>query len=59
VGDETRQWANGKGLVMDTSFEHSTFNETDKARLLLTFCAFVHLCASASAAATHACLHVR
>jgi hypothetical protein len=30
VGDETRGWANGKGLVFDTSFVHETFNEGDR-----------------------------
>lgn len=27
VGDEKRPWANGKGMIFDTSFVHETFNE--------------------------------
>ncbi len=35
VADEKRQWENGKAIVFDTSFTHSTGNFTDDERLVL------------------------
>jgi len=35
VGGEKRTWENGKTIVFDTSFEHSTFNEADTDRVVL------------------------
>lgn len=35
VGAERRRWAEGEWLVFDTSFEHSTMNETTSDRLVL------------------------
>lgn len=35
VGGEKRPWANGKGMIFDTSFLHETFNEGDVDRYVL------------------------
>jgi hypothetical protein len=35
VGNETREWRNGKMLVFDTSFYHSTANDADSDRVVL------------------------
>lgn len=35
VGEERRCWEEGKGLIMDTSFVHSTRNDTDETRYVL------------------------
>eukprot|EP00238_Polyblepharides_amylifera_P015170 CAMPEP_0196587062 /NCGR_PEP_ID=MMETSP1081-20130531/56333_1 /TAXON_ID=36882 /ORGANISM="Pyramimonas amylifera, Strain CCMP720" /LENGTH=312 /DNA_ID=CAMNT_0041909141 /DNA_START=249 /DNA_END=1188 /DNA_ORIENTATION=- len=35
VGNETTKWEEGKTIVMDTSFMHETFNNTEKARYVL------------------------
>ena len=35
VGSETREWETGKMLVMDTSFIHETWNETEEERFVL------------------------
>jgi aspartyl/asparaginyl beta-hydroxylase (cupin superfamily) len=35
VADEKRRWENGKAIVFDTSFTHSTGNFTDDERLVL------------------------
>ena len=36
VGEESQNWYNGKGMVADTSFIHSTHNESeDKDRFVL------------------------
>lgn len=35
VGEEKRVWENGKALVLDTSFEHETRNNSRKDRIVL------------------------
>lgn len=35
VGDETREWRNGKVCIFDTSFVHSTANDADVPRTVL------------------------
>lgn len=35
VGEEKRSWANGKALVLDTSFEHETMNTSRRDRVVL------------------------
>eukprot|EP00611_Tribonema_gayanum_P007205 TRINITY_DN1652_c4_g1_i1.p1 TRINITY_DN1652_c4_g1~~TRINITY_DN1652_c4_g1_i1.p1 ORF type:complete len:379 (+),score=109.18 TRINITY_DN1652_c4_g1_i1:53-1138(+) len=35
VGDETREWRNNKMLIFDTSFVHSTANDSDRPRTVL------------------------
>eukprot|EP00536_Pseudo-nitzschia_multiseries_P012545 jgi/Psemu1/209013/e_gw1.485.69.1 len=35
VGDETREWINGKSYVFDTSLLHDAENESDKTRYIL------------------------
>ena len=35
VGDQIRQWEEGKAIVFDDSYEHEVWNETDEARVLL------------------------
>jgi beta-hydroxylase len=35
VGDQTRQWDEGKCIVLDDTFEHEVCNETDEQRVVL------------------------
>ena len=35
IGDETRQWLNGKIMMFDTSIMHDAVNETDETRYIL------------------------
>lgn len=35
VGDHEQSWVEGKGMIMDTSFIHSTRNDTDGTRYVL------------------------
>jgi len=35
VGDQIRQWEEGKAIVFDDSYEHEVWNETDEVRVLL------------------------
>lgn len=35
VGKEKRVWENGKALVLDTSFEHETGNNSRRDRIVL------------------------
>lgn len=35
VGEEKRQWQNGKALVLDTSFQHETGNNSKQDRIVL------------------------
>lgn len=35
VGEDKRVWENGKALVLDTSFEHETFNKSRRDRIVL------------------------
>lgn len=35
VGEEKRGWENGKALVLDTSFEHETRNNSRRDRIVL------------------------
>lgn len=35
VGEDKRVWENGKALVLDTSFEHETFNKSRRDRMVL------------------------
>lgn len=35
VGEEKRTWENGKALVLDTSFEHETCNDSRRDRIVL------------------------
>lgn len=35
VGDETRQWQEGKVLVFDDTVEHEAWNKSDKMRVIL------------------------
>lgn len=37
VGDETKEWINGKVMVFDTSLMHDAVNESDKMRYILMF----------------------
>jgi aspartyl/asparaginyl beta-hydroxylase (cupin superfamily) len=37
VGNETRQWEEGKLLIFDDSFEHEAKNPTDQLRIILLF----------------------
>jgi hypothetical protein len=37
VGNEKREWRNGKALVLDTSFEHETWNAGTSSRYVLIF----------------------
>jgi aspartate beta-hydroxylase len=37
VGNETRQWEEGKLLIFDDSFEHEARNESDETRIVLLF----------------------
>jgi aspartate beta-hydroxylase len=37
VGDETREWINGKVMVFDTSLLHDAVNESDRMRYILMF----------------------
>ena len=37
VGNETRQWEEGKLLIFDDSFEHEAKNPTDRLRVILLF----------------------
>ncbi len=37
VGDETREWINGKVMVFDTSLIHDAINESDQMRYILMF----------------------
>ena len=37
VGNETRQWEEGKLLIFDDSFEHEAKNESDETRIVLLF----------------------
>lgn len=34
VGDQTRRWAEGKCLVLDDTFEHEVWNQTDEQRVV-------------------------
>lgn len=35
VGEEKRTWENGKALILDTSFEHETRNDSRRDRIVL------------------------
>ena len=35
VGEETRQWEEGKCLVFDDTYEHSAWNDSEKTRIVL------------------------
>ncbi|CAN0457320.1 unnamed protein product [Hapterophycus canaliculatus] len=35
VGQEKRSWENGKALILDTSFEHETRNDSRQDRIVL------------------------
>jgi hypothetical protein len=35
VGDQIREWKEGKAIVLDDSYEHAVWNETDDIRVLL------------------------
>lgn len=35
VGDQTRRWEEGKCLVLDDTFDHEVWNETDQQRVVL------------------------
>lgn len=35
VGEEKRSWENGKALILDTSFEHETRNDSRRDRIVL------------------------
>lgn len=35
VGEEKRTWENGKALILDTSFEHETCNDSRRDRIVL------------------------
>lgn len=35
VGKQVQTWANGRALVLDDSYEHEVWNQTDKKRVLL------------------------
>ncbi len=37
VGDETRQWIEGKVMLFDTSIYHDAFNDSDEMRYILMF----------------------
>lgn len=37
VGDTIKKWENGKLLILDDSFEHEAWNNTDKDRVVLMF----------------------
>ena len=37
VGNEIRQWEEGKTLIFDDSFEHEAWNKTDKPRAVFMF----------------------
>jgi aspartyl/asparaginyl beta-hydroxylase (cupin superfamily) len=37
VGNETRQWEEGKLLIFDDSFEHEAKNPSDEVRIILLF----------------------
>lgn len=37
VGDETREWEEGKLMIFDDSFEHEAWNKSDKDRVVLMF----------------------
>lgn len=37
AGDQTRQWAAGKCLIFDDSFEHEAWNRSDQLRVVLIF----------------------
>ena len=41
VGTETKQWAEGKCLVFDDSFEHEAWNRSDRTRTIL-LCDFLN-----------------
>jgi aspartyl/asparaginyl beta-hydroxylase (cupin superfamily) len=37
VGDETKEWEEGKLMIFDDSFEHEAWNKSDKDRVVLMF----------------------
>jgi beta-hydroxylase len=37
VGDETREWEEGKLMIFDDSFEHEAWNKSNKDRVVLMF----------------------
>ena len=37
VGDESREWDEGKLMIFDDSFEHEAWNKSDKDRVVLMF----------------------
>jgi hypothetical protein len=37
VGNETREWEEGKALIFDDSFEHEAWNRSDSTRVILLF----------------------
>lgn len=37
VGDETKEWEEGKLMIFDDSFEHEAWNNSDKDRVVLMF----------------------
>ena len=37
VGNETREWQEGKALIFDDSFEHEAWNQSDAIRVVLLF----------------------
>ena len=37
VGNETREWEEGKALIFDDSFEHEAWNRSAEARVVLIF----------------------
>lgn len=37
VGNETREWREGKALIFDDSFEHEAWNRSDSTRVVLLF----------------------
>jgi len=37
VGDEIRPWSEGKFLILDDTYEHEVWNDTDEERVVLLF----------------------
>ena len=37
VGEETRQWTEGRCLIFDDSFEHEAWNRSDQLRIVFIF----------------------
>ncbi len=37
VGNETRQWQEGKAWVFDDSIDHEAWNDSDRTRVILLF----------------------